>query len=82
MFEYSGSIDGTLKALFYFFKHGSTYGGNPLGCKVAITALKVRHKFFLKMTVLFIVLFIAPPLILLLVVTHFLSGICQTLLGF
>ena len=23
-------------------QHGSTYGGNPLGCKVAITALKVR----------------------------------------
>ena len=22
-------------------EHGSTYGGNPLGCKVAITALKV-----------------------------------------
>jgi ornithine--oxo-acid transaminase len=22
-------------------QHGSTYGGNPLGCKIAITALKV-----------------------------------------
>ena len=22
-------------------EHGSTYGGNPLGCKIAITALKV-----------------------------------------
>ena len=23
-------------------EHGSTYGGNPLACKVAIEALKVR----------------------------------------
>ena len=27
-----------------FFQHGSTYGGNPLGCKVAVTALKVRYE--------------------------------------
>lgn len=35
------------KAVIYFFisfQHGSTYGGNPLGCRVGITALKVRHK--------------------------------------
>lgn len=35
-----------LKAMFLLLlllQHGSTYGGNPLGCKVAITALKVRH---------------------------------------
>ncbi len=25
-------------------EHGSTYGGNPLGCKVAITALKVLEE--------------------------------------
>ena len=24
-------------------QHGSTYGGNPLGCQVAIEALKVRN---------------------------------------
>ena len=29
--------------LLLLLQHGSTYGGNPLGCKVAITALKVRH---------------------------------------
>ena len=32
-------------------EHGSTYGGNPLGCKVAIEALKVckvsiNHKLY------------------------------------
>lgn len=25
-------------------EHGSTYGGNPLGCKVAITAMKVLEE--------------------------------------
>lgn len=25
-------------------QHGSTYGGNPLGCKVAITAMKVMEE--------------------------------------
>lgn len=25
-------------------EHGSTYGGNPLGCKVAITSLKVLEE--------------------------------------
>lgn len=29
--------------LLLLLQHGSTYGGNPLGCKVAIAALKVRH---------------------------------------
>lgn len=24
-------------------EHGSTYGGNPLGCRVAIAALEVKH---------------------------------------
>ena len=25
-------------------EHGSTYGGNPLGCKIAITAMKVLEE--------------------------------------
>ena len=28
-------------------QHGSTYGGNPLGCKIAITALKVIEEEYL-----------------------------------
>ena len=30
-----------LVALSFFLQHGSTFGGNPLGCRVAIASLEV-----------------------------------------
>lgn len=32
-------------------EHGSTFGGNPLGCKVAMEALKVKNIFIFNVIV-------------------------------